>query len=216
MESTKLDGKMKFYYFPLHVRGSHIRMCLDKAGVEHEDVVVQFSDWGALKPSMPGKQVPCLELADGTKIGESLAILRMLGSKFGFYPKDPYEAFLVDEQMDNFASIIGTIYKPWGKKEETEKATCAAEVFDTLLPKYLESIDAACAKGQFIAGEKLTIADFCVGGIYTNYVVNPKIDYGPAEKWTEILEKFPNFKAYGERFAAEMKEHLEKREEFVV
>jgi len=37
---------------------------------------------------MVGGSVPNLELKDGTKIGNTNAIVRFLGSKHGYYPED--------------------------------------------------------------------------------------------------------------------------------
>ena len=41
-----------------------------------------------------------------------MAILRFLGSKHGFYPTDPMEAYRCDEMMDAYSDVIGKIYKP--------------------------------------------------------------------------------------------------------
>ena len=89
-----MEGKQyTFYYFPLSVRGEPMRMLLSHANVPFNNNIVQFKDWPALKPSMPNMQMPCLELADGTKMGQSHAILRFLGAKHGYYPSDALEAY---------------------------------------------------------------------------------------------------------------------------
>lgn len=46
-------AEYKFYYFPFYVRGEPIRMMLEHAGVQWEDVKVTFDQWPALKPTMP-------------------------------------------------------------------------------------------------------------------------------------------------------------------
>ena len=85
----------KLHYFPLHVRADGIRTLLSTAGADWENNVVEFAQWGELKKTggFPGNQVPCLELADGTKLGQSVAILRLLGHKHGYYPTDAMEAY---------------------------------------------------------------------------------------------------------------------------
>ena len=60
-----------------------------------------------------------------------------------------------------------------------------------------------------MVGDKLTCADFWIGGLYTNYANNPNC-YTP-ERWAALLNDFPAFKAYGERFAAENKAWLDSR-----
>ena len=87
-------------------------MALDQAGVEWEDCTVKMADWPVLKPNVPGNQIPCLELEDGTRLGQSMAMLRYIGQKHGLYPSDPMEAYLADEAMDSYNDVIGKIYKP--------------------------------------------------------------------------------------------------------
>ena len=75
------------------------------------------------------------------------------------------------------------------------------EIFDEILTKFLTTIDPLCAKGQFLVGAKLSPADFWIGGLYTNFFTNKDCSFGK-DRWGALLAKFPNFKAYGERFAA--------------
>ena len=62
-------SEFTLYYFQLHGRGCAARALLTHSGTQFEDKQISFADWGALKPTMPGGQLPCLELADGTKMG---------------------------------------------------------------------------------------------------------------------------------------------------
>ena len=61
----------KIHYFPFHARADGIRAILATAKADWEDSAVTFPEWGAMKETcgFPGKQMPCLELADGTKLG---------------------------------------------------------------------------------------------------------------------------------------------------
>jgi glutathione S-transferase len=45
-------------------------------------VRVERSDWPALKPTMPMHQMPCLQLDDGHKLCQSMAIARYLARKY--------------------------------------------------------------------------------------------------------------------------------------
>ena len=63
---------------------------------------------------------------------------------------------------------------------------------------------------KFLFGDKLTIADFYYGQIYTNYFNNPNVAYG-VERWTEALKEYPIFEEYGKRFTLENKAFLEAR-----
>lgn len=200
-----------FYYFNLYVRGEPVRMLLSKGGVAFEDKRIDFGEWPALKAGMPNGQVPALKLDDGTIMGESLCIIRYLAQTHGFYPNDPREAAIVEEGMEAYQDLIGKIYKPFFASSEAEKEGLINGIFDNTMPAYLKAIDGELTKGTFYGGlSKITAADFCVGGVYTNFAANPNVGFAK-EKWAALLEQYPNFKAYGERFSAEMKAYLSSR-----
>ena len=111
------------------------------------------------------------------------------------------DAYKVDSLMDDFNDVISKIYKPAVAHNEAEKATQTAEIFDKIVPTFLAKIDERCASGEFLVGKNLTIADFYVGGLYTNFCANSSIAFA-ADQWAAVLEKHPNFKAYGERYVA--------------
>ena len=140
--------------------------------------------------------MPCLELADGTKMGESINILRYLGAKFGYYPEDALEAQKADEivetTMDLFAKVAPLHFGPEENKEAGIKA-----FFETVLPKYLDFLDKSCAKGGFLVSDKLSIADFLVGGLLFDATLNNEAGFLPADQKSAILGKYPNFNAYG-------------------
>ena len=61
-----------------------------------------------------------------------------------------------------------------------------SDLFENALPKYLTAIDPACAKGEFLCGSNITIADFAVGCLYTNYFNNDGV-FKSAE-WKKVLD----------------------------
>ena len=198
----------KFYYFGVYARGEPTRLLLNHAKVDFENVMFGMEDWPNHKPNMPNGQVPCLETSDGKKMGQSVSIVRFLGAKYGYYPKDPMEAYetdaLCDAAQDVMAKVYLPIFGPADKKEEN-----ISLVIDEVMPKFLNMLEPRLGDSGFVCGEKLTIADFWIGGFYTNYATNPMC-YAP-ERWAALLEKYPKFKAYGARFAEENKEYLAKR-----
>ena len=194
------------HYFGLYARAEPTRMVLAHAGADWHDN--RISNWPEVKASMPNGQVPVLELADGTVMGQSLAILRFVGMKFGYMPTDAMEAFHVNYLVDRFQDIGGLYYKPVFAAEDAKEALYT-QIFDDALPKFLAEIDHYCAKGSWLVGDKLSIADFTIGGFYANTFKNPAC-YTP-ERWAALAEKFPNFHAYGERFVAENEKYLSSR-----
>lgn len=115
------DSSYKFFYFPLHVRGEPIRMLLSHANAEWRDMIVPFDKWPSMKPEMPNGQMPCLQLRDGTKMGESYAISRYLGSMYGYYPSDPKLALEIDYLLEGQDALLSVIYKPQITSEEWKK-----------------------------------------------------------------------------------------------
>ena len=98
------------------------------------------------------------------------------------------------------------------KGEAQETAVNA--LFNTVLPKFLKICEDKLAKGRiYICGDKITIADFYIGGLYPNLFVNDKCPFG-GERWAACLENYPNFKAYGERFAADNAARLTTRNSY--
>ena len=72
------------YYFDFYGRGEAIRMMLSHANVPFQDKRIYDNEWHSLKNEIPEGQLPCLELKDGSKMGQSKAIMRFLGAKHGY------------------------------------------------------------------------------------------------------------------------------------
>ena len=198
---------MKLHYFDVYGRGEAIRMVLNHKGVAFEDNRITFDQWPALKAGMPGGVVPALELDDGTRYGQSVAILRYVGRVNGYYSDDAVEALHIDQIVDDAVEVLGQIYKPHFAED---KEALYPALFDVAIPKLLNSLESRFASGEWLVGNRLTIADFAVGQVYINYVANPAITFGQ-DRFAAVLEQFPNFKAYGEKFVAENKAHLDAR-----
>ena len=92
-----------------------------------------------------------------------------------------------------------------------EKVTMIDNIFEKVIPAYLKFVEEVCGKGnKFLCGEKLTIADFWVGGVYTNFINNPAVGFAQ-DRWAASINDFPNFKAYGERYTEENSKWLGSR-----
>jgi len=88
----------KVIYFGVYGRGESTRMALTHAKVAFEDDRLSFESFGPRKAAgeFPNGQLPCL-VHDGKYLNESLAILRFVGHKFGYYPfENAHDAWYVD------------------------------------------------------------------------------------------------------------------------
>ena len=203
--------EFKLYYFELYGRAEPIRMMLAHSGADWEDIIKTGDDWKAFKPTIPGGQMPILELADGTMMGQSMAIARFVGKKYGYYPADPMAAYHVDNIIDIAGDVLMNMVKPAFAPAEAKEAL-TTECFETHAPKFLACLDQYIKDDGFLVGDSLTLADFLIGGLYCNIMTNPKGRYGIEDgKWAEFLAKYPKFEAYGKRFAEAIKGWLEKR-----
>jgi len=101
---------MKLYYFGLYARGEPIRVLLNHAGVEYENVTLAGEAWAEFKADTtkcPFGQVPVLE-KDGKFLAQGGAIVRYLGGLHGYYPEDLEQRFKVDETCD----LVGDFMMP--------------------------------------------------------------------------------------------------------
>lgn len=81
-------------------------MLLNFAGIKYKDVRYTMDKWGKVdKSDFEMKQLPVLEM-DGEFFPQTHAILRLLGSMFGFYPSDPVEGWKVDSLVDFTNDLI--------------------------------------------------------------------------------------------------------------
>ena len=70
-------------------------------------------------------------------LGQSNAILRLLGMKHGYYPTDPMEAYKCDSLIDGYMDVLGKIYKPHFKADGPEKDEAIKEIFEKLIPGFV-------------------------------------------------------------------------------
>ena len=100
---------MKLYYLNIYGRGEPLRMCLWKAGVEFEDIKLEMDDIKEMRDNgeLEFGQVPMLELDDGTKLCQTMAILNYLGTVYGLKPKDREQVYLGEKLYNHtFDDIV--------------------------------------------------------------------------------------------------------------
>ena len=140
-------------------------------------------------------------------------MVRFLGQQHGYYPSDAKLAYDCDSLVDLYQDLLPKLCAPCYTKDEAAKPALVAEIFEKLLPNFLKQVEPICARGEFLVGDSLTIADFWIGGLYTNFCTNEAVGCAK-EQWATALDEFPNFKAYGERFAEANKTYLAARPQY--
>jgi len=161
-------------------RGETARLAMHFGGVAFEDRRIARNDWTELRDTMPFQSVPVLEV-DGKVIAQSNTINRYVGKLAGLYPKDDWQAALVDEVMDAVEDIttrIGnTIRLEAEAKKNAREALAAGPV-----PRFLEQLEARlkAGGGEWFVEKRLTVADLkCY--IWVRWLKSGVIDHIPAD-----------------------------------
>jgi glutathione S-transferase len=172
-------------------RGETARLTMHVGGLAFEDRRIARQDWAAMRDQFPFQALPVLEV-DGKVIAQSNTINRYLGKLAGLYPKDDWQAALVDEVMDAVEDIttrIGNTIRLEGEAKKNARVALAAGP----IPRFLQQLDArlAAGGGEWFVENRLTVADLkCY--ILVRWLKSGVIDDVPADivdKYSPLLGK---------------------------
>lgn len=209
------DPVFKVSYFPFYGRAEASRLLLTHKGIPFEDNVIEMQDWPAIKPTVEGNCLPQWQnLKEGwTKGGSARAVMRFLAMKYGYYPMDPNTAqmcdMLVDGYYDVFAAGTDAFF---GKGNDPSTVPdCQKKYCEEVLPKFLAILEPLCAKGQFICGSKICLADFWIGGMICGQFRNPECFGCQNGAFAKLEQQFPEFSKYCDRFVKENQKRMDTR-----
>lgn len=161
-------------------RGEAARLAMRLGGISFEDRRIPGKDWPALRDSMPFQAMPVLEV-DGKVISQSNTINRYVGKLAGLYPRDDWQAALVDEVMDAVEDISTMIGNTMGleaaAKQKAREALGAGSI-----PRYLQQIEARlrAGGGEWFVENRLTVADLkCF--LWVRWLKSGVLDHVPAD-----------------------------------
>jgi glutathione S-transferase len=185
-------------YFFTYGRAETTRQMLKSKGVEFEDVRLTYEQWPSLKPTLEFGQVPQLEI-DGHKLVTSQAIERYVAVKYGLYPADPYQAYLVESVIDlkNDQVNKAVYFRFVAKDEEGFLKWASSDLIEKL--KLIEARLIANNGGDgFFVGDSATWADFSIFTFLHGAFYRPETEArkGLFEAAT------PKLKAFVDRFLA--------------
>ena len=186
-------------------RGEVPRLALYLAGIPFEDRRIARQDWAGLRDSMPFQAMPVLEV-DGKVISQSNTINRYVGKLAGLYPKDDWQAALVDEVMDAIEDIThkisGTFALEGEAKQKAREALAAGPI-----RRFLQQLEARLKSGggEWFVENRLTVADLkCF--LWTRWLKSGALDHIPADivdrqapllaKHLERVRQHPRIAAY--------------------
>lgn len=161
-------------------RGEAARLIMHLGGIAFEDKRIPGKDWPALRDTTPFQAMPVLEV-DGKVIAQSNTINRYLGKLAGLYPKDEWQATLVDEVMDaveDISTSIGNTMRLEGDAKKKAREALAAGP----IPRFLQQIEARlkAGGGEWFAEKRMTIADIkCF--LWVRWLKSGALDHVPAD-----------------------------------
>lgn len=174
--------KTKLTYFDAPVsRGEECRLALWVAGVPFEDERLSRAQWADRQASSPSGGLPILTVEGHPPLGQSNAILTLVGKLHGLHPTDEWEAARHLAIMSSIEDLrvrlnpINRIADPAEKKKARE------EVAAGYLPEWGDRIERQIA-GPFVSGDKLHVVDLKLFVATTSFI-NGKIDHISGDVW---------------------------------
>ena len=156
-----LTTSYKLFYFNLRGRGEQSRFVFAQAGVEYEDVRIEYRDWSEMKPKMPFEVVPVLEVDVDRRISGSVNISRNLAERFGLAGENELEnaqiASIVDTITDLNEEMLVGFYEDNEKRREELRKKFSEKTIPSKLP-FFEKWSASNENGWLHNG-RLTWAD---------------------------------------------------------
>jgi len=161
----------KYEYFNGRGRGEIPRLVFVAAGVEFEDVRIEFADWPQRKLSSPSDQLPILTISGGGKetveICQSNAIATYLAKALGtgLYGKSFLDGAIIDEMFGIYKDIFEKVFKIrlGDSDEEKEKAFKSFSEMITKFDRYVGSkLYKNGSRTRWIIGDKMTLADLII------------------------------------------------------
>ena len=176
---------LKLVYFKMRALAEAPQLLLNYCKINYEYIMSwdHFDDeWSNVKPKLAFKQLPMMEVTDGTQICQSIAILHYIESLGGLKISDPLMAAeamaVLQSSQELFAPLNPTVNFAVGQdfknKRDTMKANLESRFSD--LARYLDKHE-----GRYFIDDTPRAAEFaCFHHLDLSRELDP-----------EILEKFP-------------------------
>ncbi|AUY23631.1 glutathione S-transferase family protein [Mixta calida] len=158
-----------------------VMWCIGELGLPYQRVDIGHKYGGNQSPEFlamnPNGLVPVLRDGDGPPLFESAAIVRYLASRYGndtFWPHDPLARATVDvwaewAKSSVYVGFARPVFWPMIRVAPEKRDTQAlAEAMDSLT-KLLKIADDRLAQHDYLAGDRLTVADILFGMLLYRY-----------------------------------------------
>lgn len=167
-------------------RGEECRLALHVAGVDFEDHRIKRADWPALRPNTPFGSLPVLEMPGHPALGQSNAILVLIGRLHGLHPKDPFEAARHEAMMHHVEDLRVKVSVTTRMQDEDEKKKARMELASAVVPVWAANADKQIGEGPFFGGAALQVVDLKLFMI-VGWLGSGTLDHIPRT----VLDPFP-------------------------
>ena len=158
------------------------------------------------------EQLPMLQLTTGEQLCQTKAILRMLGSQYGYYEiAEPKDAWKIDSIVDSVADALAKVSTFTTLENGPAKIALKTSYITKELPSWLDTLEKRIDNNNkwICSQDKMTIADFCLGGFLVSFMANEENQnyfiFG------HILSKYPKLVQYLADFRLENEAYLSQR-----
>ena len=167
---------LTYFDFP-GSRGEECRLALTIAGVPFTDERLKGPEWEPRRASAPFGALPVFTVEGHAPLGQSNAILALIGREHGLMPKESWEAARHHAVMDAVEDLRHEMGPSADIEDPAEKKRVREEKAAGYLPEWASQIERQI-NGPFLGGAHLSVADlklFVVTGPY----LRGKIDFVP-------------------------------------
>jgi len=157
-------------------------MLLAHSKVKWVDEVIKGDEFYPRKIAgeFPNGQLPVL-VHNGRYYNESMAILRFLGKKFGYYPSGGDDAWYVDATVDYINDYLQKTYPTFQKLQFNEKYFAEYQAWILAFIEHFEK--QLASNSRYLCGAQITTADFMASSYIFTFIWNQH-SKAPAE-WLE-------------------------------
>ena len=176
---------LKLIYFKMRALAEAPQMLMHCYQVDYQYIMSwdHFDDhWSNVKPRIPFKQLPILELDDGTQIGQSIAILNYIESVAGIEIADPVKSAeassILQSAQELFAPLNPTVNFAVGDDFESKRLAMRPDLESRFsdLERYLNKYD-----GKYFIDDTPRAAEFA---LFHHLDLSKKLD-------PDLLSNFP-------------------------
>ena len=135
--------------------------------------------------------------------------MRYIGAKYGYFTKEPKEAWLIDSTMDAIHDMFGQTAAMLFEQDATIKKDKKIKWLTETIPQFAKAMNSRLEGKKFMIGDRLTIADFFLFA----YVSSTFTNKGSECYFTlsHVLTEYPNLTAHTDLMTEELKDHLAHR-----